>query len=1663
MPREQKKIQDYNILEKIEESNFAVIYKVYPVRESDLKDETRSRLRRGEVFSNGVKDPEDKPLILKIAREKTADYNELISREFQILSQFQHPNIVSIFDYNVLDDGRAYFTQAYISGKPIHLHFKGYSEEALGVMMQVLNGLAAFHGKGFIHTDLKPGHILYDSKEKRAVLIDFGFAGNVSQEVKLAGTVGYMAPEVIKGTGIDQRSDLYSLGVIIYEIFSGEKLTDPYVPIKKISDEMNNTIARLVSKEPGVRPTIPELHNIFEKYLPSMKIEIPPYEVKLPDTGFIEMPEIIEKLSSARGQAIVITGDIGLGKTRLLKEMKFRYLMQDYSVLFYMPGEQTNFYESVQRFLNAEKIDFSGKEDKFQIYEDLTNQLLGYTKEKHVVIMVDDLDQVSDYDLKLFRYIGYGVQDANVLLIGTSQDNERVKRLGFETLTLRPFSIEETEKLLEKTFFQLKTAKDTKKITTLSDLANWLHKESGGNPLFIVETLKAIYENKMLYYETNQWQIKTDLLKEITIPKKLDDILETRLKTLGADEIKILKILCLANYPLEPAVISLMLKTDVSIQIERLKHLGLVREEIINNKRVIIIPNQILLEIIEKSLQQKERKSYSQSLINAIKTTIVDDKDYLPVFARLNDEVGNIDKAYDCYQRAAEIAEIKYDYDAALKYYGRIVEYGKQINSEKYPEVLLKIGNLNQDIGDNRDAIDYYIEALGSGDEQIKPKINLGLGDIYQKMGQFKEASDYLKKALKFMKPETLDYIETTNLLGFVLANLSKYKEAEQIFDELISVSTGIEDKTMKAKILYHSVVLEWFRNDFDKGIEKAMKLIKFCEKNNLQKQYALCASILGSFYEQKNDIENAHKYFDSAIERFSKISYINPLCTAMGNRALLFLDQGKLLEAKQLYEKTLIQAQKTDNRTVYCNALLNLALISESYGKFKDCLTYIKKAIEIDTESINSNYCLSMNYYKTGAIDKAKALLEDELKQKEEIWYYIGMALVDSARGSKAQAGEVLKKGLKLIETQNPATYTKVESFLKIIQVYYENDSFEKSLDFAKKLEGLTNPLSKEHNIASAFIKINKFNLKQTEKLDITKETEYLKEIGCIYDSVYLKKLQVESIMKQQGPSEVEIKKAAEDLSSIKEIFESLGAGLELNRTRELQEKLFPIIVRNYSQRVISTQYLETFSKLAEIISADLGSKDFTQNILDLVIKATNAERGALFLKTAKGMEFIAGRDMDQTTIKDASELSKTAIKELEKDRIVFAQDALSNPQFNIKKSIMVNQIRSLLCIPLSVSDNVIGAWYCDSRVMGGIFGVQDKDFLMTVSKILASVIEKSFAFKAMTEENILLKTNIIKEIGSGYLTGKSRSMKRIYKLIDSVAETNSPVLVLGETGTGKGMIARLIHLKSKRQNRKFISINCGTIPESLLESELFGHKRGAFTGAVSDKKGLLEEGEGGTIFLDEISNTSLSFQGKLLEAIEEKVIRRVGETKTRNIDVRFLFATNKDLEIEVEDNRFRKDLYYRINVFSIEVPPLRERASDIPLLAQFFLEHYTKEMSKQINGFTPDVMQQLREYMWSGNVRELQNVIERAVVLSKSRIISVQDIGFEKIKRDEILSLKEIRREAVIEALHATGWNVKKAAESLGIGRRSIYRYIKKYNIMQDRTISVNPESDQ
>lgn len=305
--------------------------------------------------------------------------------------------------------------------------------------------------------------------------------------------------------------------------------------------------------------------------------------------------------------------------------------------------------------------------------------------------------------------------------------------------------------------------------------------------------------------------------------------------------------------------------------------------------------------------------------------------------------------------------------------------------------------------------------------------------------------------------------------------------------------------------------------------------------------------------------------------------------------------------------------------------------------------------------------------------------------------------------------------------------------------------------------------------------------------------------------------------------------------------------------------------------------------------------------------------------------------------------------------------------------------------------------------------------------------------------------------------IIGKSKAMQEVFYIMQMVAESNANVLITGESGTGKELVARAIHNNSLRKSKPFVIVDCTTIPENLLESELFGHEKGAFTGASERKTGLIEIANEGTVFLDEIGELPMFLQKKLLRFLQEKEIQRIGSTQRIKVDVRVISATNRDLEKAVQEGSFREDLYWRLNVVRINLPPLRERKEDIPLLVNHFLNKFSKENNKPIPQLEPEVMELLMNYDWPGNIRELANVMERAVVLSPSGLISIKHLPRriqEKTgwiaKNEGSLNLLELEKSLIIKALNTTGWNQTKAAEILGISRKQLRTKMKHHGLL-------------
>lgn len=342
--------------------------------------------------------------------------------------------------------------------------------------------------------------------------------------------------------------------------------------------------------------------------------------------------------------------------------------------------------------------------------------------------------------------------------------------------------------------------------------------------------------------------------------------------------------------------------------------------------------------------------------------------------------------------------------------------------------------------------------------------------------------------------------------------------------------------------------------------------------------------------------------------------------------------------------------------------------------------------------------------------------------------------------------------------------------------------------------------------------------------------------------------------------------------------------------------------------------------------------------------------------------------------------------------------------------------------------------------------------------------VVQRAIQQQSLAAENIRLRRALSQRQAFENIIGEDFRMARVFELVDAVADTTTTVLMTGDSGTGKSVIARAIHARSTRSDEPFVEVTCGALPDTLLESELFGHVKGAFTGAIAAKEGRFAAADGGTIFLDEISTASPHLQVKLLRVLQEKQFEPVGSNETITVNVRVILATNRDLEAEVRAGRFREDLYYRINVVNIELPPLRDRLGDILLLAEHFLNRFCDQSGKQIRGFTPHAMELMQRYGWPGNIRELENCVERAVVLCRQQFVGPDDLsptlldaaaGGVRNKTGETTqtlreAMAEPEKQIIAEVLHINGGCRKATAEQLGINRTTLYKKMKRFGLL-------------
>lgn len=481
----------------------------------------------------------------------------------------------------------------------------------------------------------------------------------------------------------------------------------------------------------------------------------------------------------------------------------------------------------------------------------------------------------------------------------------------------------------------------------------------------------------------------------------------------------------------------------------------------------------------------------------------------------------------------------------------------------------------------------------------------------------------------------------------------------------------------------------------------------------------------------------------------------------------------------------------------------------------------------------------------------------------------------------------------------------------------------------------------------------------------------------------------------------------------------------------------------------------LRKLNDFSERLMTSRSVDELLESLLDGVIEVTGADRGAVLLVDASDgpdaqPRVRALRNVSREVIENETGISDSIVHHVvETKRPIIVSDALSDTHFGKSESVLALKLSSVMCAPLLSQGEVIGVLYVGNDEIKHLFEHPQLSLLIIFAGQASLILQNAMLLTALRED----KQKLTKELSDkrfGEIIGACPSMLEVFRKLKKVAATDISVLITGETGTGKELIAHELHMRSNRANGPFVTVNCGAIPENLIESELFGHVKGAFTGAVASRPGKFQQAGGGTLFLDEVGELALPLQVKLLRALQERVVYRVGDSKPEKCDIRVVAATNRDLEEMIRSGSFREDLFYRLNVVNLWLPPLRERGEDVFIIAKALLSKYADELSSPVKGFSPQALTAIRKYNWPGNIRQLENRLKKALVLCDKNLLSPVDLDLGPEAQAPILPLEkakeDFQRRYVLDVLERNNGNRTQTARDLGVDPRTVFRYLEK-----------------
>ncbi|MFQ5876244.1 MAG: sigma 54-interacting transcriptional regulator [Acidobacteriota bacterium] len=1711
----------------------------------------------------------EREVALKILRPEAVDPDsiERFRNEFRSMTRLRHPNLAEVCDFGEDErTGRHFLTLEFIEGKPLgafrwpalHDHFDE-------VVVQCLRALDYIHSRGLLHNDIKPQNILV-RPPLQVKLVDFGLARSQADPSRadLSGTIHYIAPERIRGEPPDPRSDIYSLGVVLYELLTGRLafeeqdvgrvvtaiLHGPIPPPRQwnpdVPSRLDRFVTTLLARDPTGRPASAGEALALLNRGSAAPLSLDTAETVASYVGsgrFIGRRRELQSLCALAAEhagspgedrqprLVLIAGDSGIGKSRLLREVRYRLqalgmrtlsgrchdaggtLFQPFvEILRHLPrgpgacAEMTAALDqilpggaAVRGELGAGAGEPGGSAGREHLLAGLAAALDALAAGKPGFLFLEDLHWCDRSGLDLIEYL-LARQDRGPWLILGSLRGDAGRRLRFEDgpvsehvlrIQLGPLRPEEIGELVASMMpFDRRPER----------LISFLQEQTGGNPLYVEEIVRVLAENRIIRREERAWGADEALLDGLEIPSSLSSILARRLEGLSVPDRELLEALSIFNRPASAALLAGALERapeEIRSRLEALDRLDLVELDTEGAAPPLAeIAHARIREVIAGRLQEERRRTLHLAAGNALERAHADDIGaVVEEMAHHSRAAGERERAVDHSLRAAGRAAALFYPDRQT----RFLTWALELLPEGDPRRLDALRVLADNSANARaapgDALRYggmlAQEARNAGDILNEAFALRAQSYATAMLGDMKAALELAAREIELSRRvgDPAENCHSLNLVGALRARLGEFDRALEAFREVRVLSEKIDPgralTALNNEANCHLALGDPFaaRELQERGLARARDLGLMNQYYRLRGNQAVTLCAAGDLPGAIRSLEESLEWARAHGNLQHHVHELTTLAQYYAQTGLLDRSAGCLAEHRAF------RMSSSDVLEQIMNLDLTGAL-SREVGRIDEALERHREGLDLARkhgQRVQEGFllaALATDRLEGGDAPGAELAGRDALRIGRELSHprimalaHCALALAAARRGDHAAAAARIQE-MDRIETGRITYLEQLRASLvrgrcallagRIPEAESEARAgiaaaapggfreyewrFQALLGEALRAEGLLTEAADAYNSAYAVIRAVSAEIEDpVMRQDYEQEPTRAETARCADAD------EPSATSSRPGSPAMRFDAAAppEPPAPQADAF-ATGHGAPATRS-----SIVPSLRPFETAADIPVRMLATMYEISQMVSSILDLEELLNKVMDLAIEIVRAERGLIFLYRSDidEMQMVVARNIEKETIRDATEYSRNIVKEAGLGRSILSHDAVTDERFRDFRSVATYRIHSLLCVPLKVRNQVVGTVYVDTRRPGVVFSRDDLKFLEAFAHQAAVAIENARLYDQVRQENRYLKQVVRERYGFENIIGRSARMRAIFKMISRVAPSSLPVMIRGESGTGKELVARAIHLNSPRKDRRFFTENCAALPDTLLESELFGHVKGAFTGADSSRKGLFELSDGGTLFLDEIGDMSVALQSKLLRVLQDGEIRPLGSETPRHVDVRILSATNRDLEQMIAKRTFREDLYFRLNVITLRIPALRERPEDIPLLVDHFLSRVAEENNVTKLRVDRGLIALLTRYHWPGNVRELENQIYKLALFANGPSLTAEDAKQDAEFYSKVISTRSpgsdngIARDPIERALAEAGGNRDRAAELLGISRATLFRRLKELDIGKKR----------